>query len=261
MNRIAELNRIIQNNRSGSSELLDKLNKWFTVHRFTNDEYFLMFDKLLKEFSEFRNIEGYLNSCIKILKRKGLESLLLFFQNYEEEKKLRNNLLIDKSMKQLSKFDSFMTISNSHTLQDFFITLSHTKKIKVFICEGRPVFEGRILATNLFRYNIEVSLITEAMMADKMKIIDAVLIGADKIIKNKSVINKVGSKPLAICAKYFKKPFYVIASNTKFSDNINFTPKKKSRKEIWIRIPPKVHVENYYFEEVENKLITKIITN
>lgn len=261
MSRKIELNRILSNNRSGSTEILDKLNNWFSIHRFSDEEYKTMFKNFLIEFSEFRNIEVYLKYCLNILNRKGKNELIEYFKKYENDKKFREKILIEKSIKYLSKYSSFLTISNSQTLQAFFIALSHVKRIKVIISEGRPILEGRILAKNLSRYNIEVSLITEAMIADAMKDIDVVLIGADKVLPDGSLVNKVGSRPLAICAKYFKKPFFVIAGNNKFSEKNIFTVKKKPRKEIWVRVPPKVNIENYYFEIVENKLIKKIITN
>jgi len=261
MSRNQQLLRILSNNRSGSSEILDKINKWFLTHRFSKDEYNSILKDLKMDFIEFRNIENYLQLCLRTLKISGIDGVKNLFNEYEEDKKIRGKKLLTNSLKTLSRYNSFITISNSQTLENFFVALSHEKRISVIVCESRPVFEGRIFVKKLNSFNIEISLITEAMMAEAMQNVDAAIIGADKLFHDGSAANKVGSRPLAICAKYYKKPFFVIASNDKLSENNIFSSKKKSNKEIWTEAPKSVKIDNYYFELIEKKLINKIITN
>ncbi|MFZ2866150.1 MAG: hypothetical protein WA440_15460, partial [Ignavibacteriaceae bacterium] len=65
---------------------------------------------------------------------------------------------------------------------------------------------------------------------------------ADQIFKNGSIVNKTGSRMLAILAKYERIPVYVLASKSKLIT-------KQTAK-----LPEE-------FEEVESKLISKIFTD
>ena len=89
---------------------------------------------------------------------------------------------------------------------------------------------------------------------------DAAVIGTDSVLKNKNVINKVGSKALALFCKEHKKPFYVVTTRSKYSNKKNFIPKKEDPDEVWTNRNKRLTISNIYFEEIEKKLITKTIT-
>jgi translation initiation factor 2B subunit (eIF-2B alpha/beta/delta family) len=71
----------------------------------------------------------------------------------------------------------------------------------------------------------------------------------------------VGSLQLAVLSKHFKKPFYVVANKSKFSSKNVFTQRKESPDEIWKNQSDKITIDNFYFEVVPARLITKIITD
>ncbi len=99
------------------------------------------------------------------------------------------------------------------------------------------------------------------MMAFAVKKSDAVIIGADSILKNKNVINKSGSLPLAVICKYHKKPFYVIAAKSKYSNRKKFKPVKEKGISVWDYSKEKLEILNYPFEEIDFSLITDIISD
>lgn len=49
-----------------------------------------------------------------------------------------------------------------------------------------------------------------------MENVDLVLLGAEAVVASGGIINKVGTLPLAICAKAYGKPVYVLAESFKF---------------------------------------------
>lgn len=49
-----------------------------------------------------------------------------------------------------------------------------------------------------------------------MENVDLVLLGAEAVVASGGIINKVGTLPLAICAKAYNKPVYVLAESFKF---------------------------------------------
>jgi translation initiation factor 2B subunit (eIF-2B alpha/beta/delta family) len=91
--------------------------------------------------------------------------------------------------------------------------------------------------------------------------IDAAIIGADAVLINGNVVNKVGSKALALLCREYKKPFYAVAFRSKLSKKKIFQPMKDDQQEIWEKKVKNLSISNIYFEEIEKKLITKIFTD
>ena len=108
--------------------------------------------------------------------------------------------------------------------------------------------------------NIDTELIVEAQIPDYVKNIDLALIGADKILANGNVINKIGSKVLCLSCKFYNKPVYVLPDISKFSDELEFSQINHPKNEIWQNSPELVSISNYYFEEIDKELITEIIS-
>ena len=171
-------------------------------------------------------------------------------------------LFIKIAEKLLIGINKILTLSNSKTVFELLKRYSKINKIlKIFICESRPQNEGRVLTKLLLDENIKCEMILESMLPHFIQKTDAVIIGADKILKNGNVINKIGSLNAALLSKKYKKPFYVIASKDKFSNQVSYNPIQKDSNEIWNYSNENLKINNFYFEEIEKKLITKIITN
>ena len=88
------------------------------------------------------------------------------------------------------------------------------KKIKVIADETRPYLQGaRLTVWELQQDGIPVTLITDNMAGQVMKkgMVQAVIVGADRIAANGDTANKIGTYSLAVLAKYHGIPFYVAA--------------------------------------------------
>jgi methylthioribose-1-phosphate isomerase len=88
------------------------------------------------------------------------------------------------------------------------------KKLKVYAGETRPYLQGaRLTAWELTRAGIDTTVITDNMAGHLMsrRMVDSVIVGADRIAANGDVANKIGTYPLAILASYHNIPFYVAA--------------------------------------------------
>jgi methylthioribose-1-phosphate isomerase len=85
---------------------------------------------------------------------------------------------------------------------------------QVWVDETRPVLQGaRLTAWELKMAGIPHTLITDSMAASVMRsgLVDAVIVGADRIAANGDVANKIGTYGLAVLAKEHGIPFYVAA--------------------------------------------------
>lgn len=84
----------------------------------------------------------------------------------------------------------------------------------VFADETRPLLQGaRLTAWELAEAGLEVTVICDNMAASVMSrgLVDAVIVGADRIAANGDVANKIGTCGVAILARHFGLPFYVAA--------------------------------------------------
>ncbi len=88
------------------------------------------------------------------------------------------------------------------------------KKIKVFVCETRPLLQGaRLTAWELKELGIPYTLITDNMAGHFLHRckIDCAVVGADRIAENGDVANKIGTYSLSVLAQENGVPFYVAA--------------------------------------------------
>jgi methylthioribose-1-phosphate isomerase len=97
------------------------------------------------------------------------------------------------------------------------------KNIFVWVDETRPYLQGaRLTAWELLQERIPHKIITDNTAGFLMKkgLVDAVIVGADRITLRGDVANKIGTYSLAVLAKEHKIPFYVAAPLSTFDPNL-----------------------------------------
>jgi methylthioribose-1-phosphate isomerase len=88
------------------------------------------------------------------------------------------------------------------------------KRVHVWVDETRPVLQGaRLTAWELQRLEVPMTLMPDSAAGSVMArgLVDAVVVGADRIAANGDVANKVGTYQLAVLAGHHRIPFYVAA--------------------------------------------------
>ena len=91
--------------------------------------------------------------------------------------------------------------------------------ISVLACETRPLLQGaRLTALECQRAGIPVQLISDGMAGYCMAqgLVQAVIVGADRICANGDTANKIGTYQLAVLAQHHGIPFIVAAPSTTF---------------------------------------------
>jgi ribose 1,5-bisphosphate isomerase len=91
------------------------------------------------------------------------------------------------------------------------------KKINVIATESRPRMQGHLTIKQLDSLGIETSLIVDSAVRYFMKDIDLVIMGADAVTANGSVINKIGTSQVALAAHEARKNVIIAAETYKFS--------------------------------------------
>lgn len=137
------------------------------------------------------------------------------------------------------------------------------KEIKIIVSESRPLFEGRTTAKELTEYGISTTVVTDAAAPYFAGNVDLVLVGADSLLADGSVVNKVGTYPIALSASYQGVPVYVAADLNKINLKSYFSRvllEEKDQSEIWPNSPSNICIRNLYFDITPKALITLILT-
>ena len=147
------------------------------------------------------------------------------------------------------------------------------KQFKVYSRETRPLLQGaRLTAWELLKDGIDVTLLCDSAAAHAMSrgLINAVIVGADRIAANGDTANKIGTQGLAILARHFGIPFYVAAPYstvdllTRSGESIVIEERSPQEVRFFQGVqsaPEQVPVLNPAFDVTPAELISAIITD
>ncbi|OMJ75310.1 hypothetical protein SteCoe_25585 [Stentor coeruleus] len=88
--------------------------------------------------------------------------------------------------------------------------------ITVLVTECRPFCEGYLMCEQLCKAEVSNKLIVDNAVACVMESVDMVMIGAEAVVENGGVVNRIGTYGIGLIAKSFLKPLYVCADSLKF---------------------------------------------
>lgn len=163
----------------------------------------------------------------------------------------------------------FVVMTHCHsTLVTAILLEAHKqgKNFKVISTETQPRLQGRKTARELLEVGIEVIHVVDSAMrwAVRHFQVEIILIGADSITSEGTIINKIGSRLLALVAHEEHVPFYVCTPLLKYNPETNLgmleTIEMRDPKEIWETPPEGLEIVNPAFETVSRRYIDGIIT-
>jgi translation initiation factor eIF-2B subunit delta len=200
------------------------------------------------------------------------------YTKYELLKKLeafpQNRERMDHAI--FSSFNTFLDRYKGKHLKIMLISYSTTiiKCIKesksndftFYVLEARPLLEGRRTA-ELLSSEFETHLITDSSMGKFIGSVDIVLLGIDSVLRDGSIVNKIGSHPLACIAADNNKEVFAVGDSYKYNLKNHYgreiIVEDKPIYEVYSkRIKKKLfHVHNYYFDITPSKYISGIISD
>lgn len=133
---------------------------------------------------------------------------------------------------------------------------------RVACTEARPSLEGRKLAARLASGNIEVIHTFDNALGLVLPNCSVAFMGCDCVGKP-GVVNKVGSWPLAVCAREMGIPLYALSGTEKFVNDdrlFEFENHERPGAEVWEAAPKGVRVLNHQFELVPFNLLSGLVT-
>lgn len=167
---------------------------------------------------------------------------------------------------------SLATVGYGTALGVIRAALENGKKVSVIATETRPRLQGaRLTAFELKSMGVPFQVIADSMVGYVMQngLVNKVIVGADRVLaRTGHVVNKIGTLTIAIVAKRFGIPFYVVApmSSVDFESRpedvvIEFRDEDEVHYIGRCRITPKgVKALNPAFDITPPDLVTAIIT-
>ncbi|RLG51712.1 MAG: S-methyl-5-thioribose-1-phosphate isomerase [Thermoproteota archaeon] len=215
-------------------------------------------------------------SNLESMKRRVIEEAL----RIGEEDVESNRRIGEHGQELIQDGQTIMTICNAGSLATvhlgtvlapIYLAWEKGKKIRVIALETRPVLQGaRLTAFELHYAGIPVTLIVDGAPGYVMKEVgvDLVLVGADRILSDGTVYNKIGTYNLAIIAKEHNVPFYSVAPTSTFdlkSKREDVVIEQRNPAEIreikGVKIAPSgVNVLNPAFDMTPPEYLTGILT-
>lgn len=157
-----------------------------------------------------------------------------FTENSEEARK-NISALVDGFIR-----DEFVILTHSmsrvvmHALVD---ASRKGKRFTVMIPESRHDASGYVMARHLTSNGVLCTMIMDSAVAHLMDTVDIILVGAEAIVENGGIINKMGTYQISLVAKAFNKPFYVLAETFKFTRLFPLTQRDFPQQEVVVAPP------------------------
>jgi ribose 1,5-bisphosphate isomerase len=171
--------------------------------------------------------------------------------------------IVEIGSKRIEKDMTVMTHCHSSTVFNI-LNVAKNRDIRVICTETRPKYQGRTTAKELLDAGIPTTMIVDSAARHYMNKVDMVLVGADVINNDGSVINKIGSSTIALCADEARTDFYCAATIMKFDPETVFGPaeeiEQRTKSEVWDRPPKGLKILNPAFDMVPREYIEGIIT-
>ncbi|MDX1534904.1 MAG: hypothetical protein R3291_04725, partial [Thermoplasmata archaeon] len=165
----------------------------------------------------------------------------------------------DRAAEVLKDARTIVTLSYS---SDVLQALTHPRapKARVYVAESRPLREGVQLAADLRQAGVEAILVADAAAAGLVPRSDAVLTGADAILRRGGLVNKVGTLPLALACRKYGVPFLPLLEAFKVELEGQEMSRETERRDPH-ELSTEVEALNIYFEEVDRGLLEVLVTD
>ncbi|XVH32591.1 translation initiation factor 2 [Haloferacaceae archaeon DSL9] len=149
------------------------------------------------------------------------------------------------------------TISRSGTVERALRTAGRPVTVSV----SQPGAEGVALAESLADDDVPVTITTDAALPQLLADRDfgAVVVGADTVLPSGDIVNKVGTRAVALAADWADVPVYVVAARDKIAPTETVSTEIGPPEDVYDG-PADLDVANPIFDRTPATLVTGVIT-
>jgi len=252
--------------------ILALVNETLNSKQKTPAEFRKEFLKNSKLLFDARPTEPALRTGIRILKQSISEKKLSVSQmkknilqtdkKYEINRKNVMKKMSGYGAKLIPKGSVILTLCHSHSVVD--VLIKAKKNIDhVYCLETRPLYQGRITATDLSKAGIKTTLIVDNAASTVLKKCDFFFTGADAFLADGDIINKIGTNQISTLCRRYETKHYSVTSTHKFEPGTFFGNdepiEQRETSEVLPKKIPKVKVLNPAFDRTDSSLVEGII--
>jgi translation initiation factor 2B subunit (eIF-2B alpha/beta/delta family) len=266
-----------RDNTSGANELMDNalkiIKNQLEMILDTNEDIKAIILELSQKIIASRpsmapliNLIGYLIHDLENFTKKILSTRI---NSYLKEKTKREVALEHAFLSFLNNFNKsdlkIMLISYSSTIINLLIKFKDFN-YEFYVMESRPLLEGHNVA-EILSNQFKTNLIIDAAMGKYIDQTNLILVGIDSILKDGSIINKIGTYSLAQLAKIKGLDVYAVGDSFKYNLRSHYGEEilieRKPTKEIYDKkIKNKLlEIQNFYFEITPPEYFDGIISD
>jgi len=157
------------------------------------------------EFKEF-------DSCKEELLRRG--------ENFADMSMNARTRIADMGHSFIKDDCTVLVHGSSRVATQLIIRAAQSKAFNIIVTEGKPItahFNCYDHAKEYVAAGIPTKIILDSAVGAVMEQIDLVIIGAEGVMENGGIVNKIGTYQIALCAKALQRPFYVAVESYKFA--------------------------------------------
>jgi translation initiation factor 2B subunit (eIF-2B alpha/beta/delta family) len=273
-----KIREIVNDNESGATEFIEKVLEIYEIHTdLLNDDLkenkrktILLSRKIINSRPSMATLINTVGIILEDLDKVTSLTLQKSIEKFRKRKAEIQENLTKNFKSSLTSYKKkglkIMLISYSSTITELLLNIKNIS-IEIFVLESRPLFEGRKTAQILSK-KFTTHLIIDAAMGFFIDDIDVVLVGIDSILKDGSIINKIGTYPLAVIAQKNLCDVYAVGSSLKYNLKNHYgkdiTIEKKPDKELINDLDffnGEIQIHNYYFEKTPKEFITGLISD
>jgi translation initiation factor 2B subunit (eIF-2B alpha/beta/delta family) len=210
----------------------------------------------IKKIKSARPTEPCLINAINFAKENDVRTAYSYLHNMQKRVLLIGAIFI-KNKKNLKTV--FTHCHSSTVTKSLIEAKNHKKKFSVSNTETRPLYQGRRTALELAKEKIKVNHYIDSAADQAIKKSNIILLGADMILPDGSVYNKIGSYAISELAKKHKTPLYILTNSWKYSKK-ELKIEQRTSKEIWETKVENIKIHNPAFEKIPAENIKGIIS-
>ncbi|KAF3903449.1 hypothetical protein ABW20_dc0103590 [Dactylellina cionopaga] len=206
--------------------------------------------------------------------REAKDGLLSAIDNYIKERIVAAQEVIARiASDKINNGETILTYAKSSCVERVIRqAVLDGKKFTVVCIDSRPYFEGKQLAKSLSQDGIQVKYTTLHGLAQVMKKVDKVFLGAHGVFANGSCYSRAGTSAVAMTANEFQKPVLICCEGIKLSDKIvldSITMNELGPPDALVGSDsplgnhadiPNLHIVNLLYDITLPKYITSVVT-
>ncbi|WIA19399.1 hypothetical protein OEZ85_004019 [Tetradesmus obliquus] len=138
-----------------------------------------------------------------------------------EKVALADRVLVEHAVSKVYDGDVILTYAYSQVVLEVLLSAARQgKRFRVLVVDGRPELEGRQMMRRLLQADIPCSYAFLSGISATMREVSKVMLGAAAVLSNGTVLGRVGSAAVAMCAAASSKPVLVCCEAFKFHERV-----------------------------------------